>query len=98
MYSIAHILPCVEEQYLYERYNGFFISAVFVSSKYMENGSQDFKRLPIITLIKYDDIVYKLNKVQFFSVREHFSGGRQVFARSQHGFLRSEESLNLYKV
>ena len=39
----------------------------------------------------------KLNKAQFFPWTEFFSSGRQAFARSHHGFLRSEEDVNLNK-
>ena len=41
---------------------------------------------------------YKLNNVHFFSLEQKiFSSGRQAFARSQHGFIRYEESAGLTK-
>ena len=40
--------------------------------------------------------MYKLNNVKFFLQEQTiFSSTRQVFVRSQYGFLRSEENVNL---
>ena len=46
---------------------------------------------------KCNVFVYKLNKVQFFSLKQNFSSGRQAFAKSQHCFFRSEENVYLIK-